>query len=94
MGGTMLKTLRIAYAAVALAVLVVEDLLDGQPGVQKKAEAIGRVKELVAAILGHWPAWLPDQVIGWAIDMTVAIFNRDGTFRKGQESNNAPGKGA
>lgn len=78
----MLKVIRIAYFALGLAVLVVEDLMDGVPGLQKKEEAMKRVKELVNAILGFWPAWIPDTVLGWAIDQIVALFNRDGTFRK------------
>ena len=39
MEGRMLKVIRIAYFALGLAVLVVEDLMDGVPGLQKK---IGR----------------------------------------------------
>lgn len=79
----MLKVIRIAYFALGLAVLVVEDLMDGVPGLQKKEEAMKRVKEVVDAILGFWPAWIPDPILGWAIDQIVALFNRDGTFRKG-----------
>ncbi len=86
----MLKALRIVFAATALAVLVVEDLMDGVPGIQKKEEALKRVKELVVSIIGFWPAWLPDSVVGWVIDMVVAIFNRDGTFRKGAGPQSAP----
>jgi hypothetical protein len=86
----MLKALRIVFAATALAVLVVEDLMDGVPGVQKKEEALKRVKELVVSLIGFWPAWLPDSVVGWAIDAVVAIFNRDGTFRKGAGPQSAP----
>ena len=78
----MLKTLRIVYSAVALAVLLVEDLFDGVPGLQKREQALSRVKDLVTAVLGVWPSWIPDPVVGWAIDTTVAIFNQDGTFRK------------
>jgi hypothetical protein len=86
----MLKALRIVFAATALAVLVVEDLMDGVPGIQKKEEALKRVKELVVAIIGFWPAWLPDPVVGWAIDAVVSVFNRDGTFRKGAGPQSAP----
>jgi len=78
----MLRVIRIAYFALGLVVLVVEDLMDGVPGLQKKEEALKRVKEVVTAILGFWPAWIPDAVLGWAVDSIVAIFNRDGTFRK------------
>ncbi len=68
----MLKTIRVAYFALGLVVLVVEDLMDGVPGLQKKEEALKRVKEVVTAILGFWPAWIPDLVLGWAIDAIVA----------------------
>ncbi|UZX15029.1 hypothetical protein KQ693_10415 [Thermus sp. PS18] len=85
----MLKLLRVVYFATGLAVLVVEDLMDGVPGIQKKAEAIGRVKDVVMAILGFWPAWIPDSVLGWVIDTVVGIFNRDGTFRKGEGAQGA-----
>lgn len=91
----MLKLLRVVYFAVGLVVLVVEDLMDGVPGLQKKEEAMKRVKEVVNAILGFWPAWIPDPILGWAIDQIVALFNRDGTFRKGAGPQGAPaGAGA
>ncbi|WP_243092577.1 hypothetical protein [Thermus hydrothermalis] len=91
----MLKLIRIVYFATALAVLVTEDLMDGVPGIQKKEEAIKRIRDLVASILGFWPAWLPDNVVGWAIDLIVSIFNRDGTFRKAEGAQGAPaGAGA
>jgi len=91
----MLKLLRVVYFAVGLAVLVVEDLMDGVPGIQKKEEALKRIKDVVVSILGFWPAWLPDQVVGWVIDMVVSVFNRDGTFRKGEGAQGAPaGAGA
>jgi hypothetical protein len=86
----VLRVLKIIFAATALAVLVVEDLMDGVPGIQKKEEALKRVKELVVAIIGFWPAWLPDSVVGWAIDAVVSVFNRDGTFRKGAGPQSAP----
>ncbi len=79
----MLKVLRVVYFAVGLVVLVVEDLMDGVPGIQKKEEALKRVKDVVISILGFWPAWIPDVLVGWVIDTVVGIFNRDGTFRKG-----------
>jgi hypothetical protein len=80
----MLKALRIVYFATGLAVLVVEDLMDGVPGIQKKEEAIKRVKDVVTAVLGFWPSFIPDSILGWVIDTIVALFNRDGTFRKAQ----------
>ncbi|MCX7850982.1 hypothetical protein [Thermus sp.] len=78
----MLRAIRILYVAIGLAVLAVEDLMDGVPGLQKKEEAIRRVKELVTAVLGGWPSFIPDPVVGWLIDTVVGLFNRDGTFRK------------
>lgn len=90
----MLKALRIVYFATGLAVLVVEDLMDGVPGIQKKEEAIKRVKDMVNAILGFWPPFLPDGVLGWLIDTIVALFNRDGTFRKAQGPQGAVPAGA
>ncbi|MEN2982548.1 MAG: hypothetical protein ABDH20_08465 [Thermus sp.] len=78
----MLKAIRILYVAIGLAVLVVEDLMDGVPGLQKREEATRRVKELVTAVLGFWPPFIPDPVVGWLIDTVVGLFNRDGTFRK------------
>jgi len=90
----MLKLIRIVYSAAALAVLVVEDLMDGQPGIQKKEEAVRRVRDLVVSFLGFWPSFIPDGVVGWAIDMIVAVFNRDGTFRKGEGAQGAAGAGA
>lgn len=80
----MLNVVKLVYAAVSLVVLLVEDLMDGQPGIQKKAEAITRIKDVVVAALGFWPAWIPDGLLGTAIDWVVSLFNRDGTFRKSE----------
>jgi hypothetical protein len=79
---SILAVAKLVYAALGLVVLVVEDIMDGQPGAQKKEAAIARVKEVVTGILGYWPSFIPDALLGFLIDWVVGRFNADGTFRK------------
>jgi hypothetical protein len=81
-----LSVVKLVYAAIILIVLVVEDIMDGQPGAQKKEAAIARIKEVVTAILGFWPSWIPDALLGVIIDWVVGRFNTDGTFRPGSSA--------
>ncbi|WP_337869817.1 hypothetical protein [Meiothermus sp.] len=74
---------KLVYATVGLIVLLIEDIMDGLPGAQKREAAIARIKEVVTGILGFWPAFIPDVLLGMVIDWVVSRFNADGTFRKG-----------
>jgi hypothetical protein len=40
---SILAVAKLVYAALGLVVLVVEDIMDGQPGAQKKEAAIARI---------------------------------------------------
>lgn len=78
----MLKYVTTVYAAVQLAILVVEDAGDGVPGAQKKADAIKKVDELLAGAGLKRPVFLSDALLGTLIDVLVAVLNSTGIFRK------------
>jgi hypothetical protein len=76
----MLKTITTAYGALAFIVLLIEDVNDGVPGAQKKIEATAQFKAMLASALGMYPAWLPDVLVGAAIDLLVNVANTKGWF--------------
>jgi hypothetical protein len=80
----LFRILLAVYAAVGLAVQVVEDIkADGQlNGPEARALAIAKVKELVTAAVGFYPWWLPDALIGSLIDIIVRALNDKGVFSR------------
>jgi hypothetical protein len=76
----MFRVLVAVYAAVALAVQLVEDAKDGQSSQEAREQAIARVHELLTAALGYYPWWLPDALVGALIDRVVSLLHEKGIF--------------
>lgn len=71
---------------IAVTFIVFGHEVPGQNGADKKAAALAKVKEILAAPGGFdWPAWLApyqDVLLGLAIDMAVLLANRSGFFAR------------
>jgi hypothetical protein len=76
----ILRVLVTVYAAIALAIQLVEDSKDGLTPAEAKAAAMAHVKELVIGAFGSFPVWLPEFIIGYVIDMLVNVLNSKGVF--------------
>ena len=76
----MLKILMTVYAAIGLAVQLIEAAKDGGAPVQAREQAIGMVRQFVTAALGAYPWWLPDALIGAAVDQLVALMHKSSVF--------------
>ncbi|HEX2864670.1 MAG TPA: hypothetical protein VHN99_08870 [Deinococcales bacterium] len=77
----MLKLLVTLYAAVGLAVQIVEAAKGDADPAAAREQAVQTVRQLVTAALGTYPWWLPDQLVGAAIDQLVALLHASNVFQ-------------
>jgi hypothetical protein len=88
----LFRILLALYAAVGLAVQFVEDAKDNGKidAPDARNMAILKVKGILTASFGFYPWWLPDALVGAAVDLAVKTMNEKGVFQHAADGSQDP----